>query len=78
MVWMQEYLKNYSENSGKDLLCICLETAHPAKFREEISNVLNIKVELPDSLRKVEFRNEEYISLENNYDTLKRFITQNY
>lgn len=75
---LQEYLKNYSENSGKDLLYICLETAHPAKFREEISSVLKIKLKLPDSLLKIEFRNEEYISLENNYDTLRKFITQNY
>jgi threonine synthase len=75
---MQEYLKTRTEHNNKNLLYICLETAHPAKFREEISSVLNFKIDLPDSLSKVEFRNEEYISLANNYDILKRFIIHNY
>jgi hypothetical protein len=59
-------------------ISISARDRHPAKFREEINNVLKIKLKLPDSLRKIEFRNEEYISLENNYDTLKKFIAQNY
>lgn len=75
---LKQYLKTVPEHNGNDLVCISLETAHPAKFREEISNVLNFQVELPESLSKVEFRNEEYISLENNYDLLKSFIIQNY
>jgi threonine synthase len=75
---LQEYLKTRGDHNDKNQLCICLETAQPAKFREEISNVLNFKIDLPDSLSKVEFKNEEYISLANNYDILKRFIIQNY
>jgi threonine synthase len=75
---LKEYLKTAPEHNGNDLVYISLETAHPAKFRDEISNVLNFQVELPESLSKVEFRNEEYISLENNYDLLKSFIIQNY
>jgi threonine synthase len=75
---LQEYLKTRGDHNDKNQLCICLETAQPAKFREEISSVLNFKIDLPDSLSKVEFRNEEYISLANNYDILKRFIIQNY
>jgi threonine synthase len=75
---LQKYLKTETEPDKKDLICVSLETAHPAKFREEISNVLNFMAELPDSLSKVEFGNEEYISLENNYDLLKDFIIQNY
>jgi threonine synthase len=75
---LQEYKKSLSEHDANSQLCICLETAHPAKFREEVSNVLKIKMELPESLANIEFRNEEYISLENNYDLLKRFIIQNY
>jgi threonine synthase len=75
---LQEYLKSEPDNSGKDPLCICLETAHPAKFREEINNVLKIKLKLPDSLSGIEFRNEEYISLENKYESLRNYITQYY
>jgi threonine synthase len=75
---LQEYLKSDPDNSAKDPLCICLETAHPAKFREEINNVLKIKLKLPDSLSGIEFRNEEYISLENKYESLRNYITQYY
>ena len=75
---LQKFLKTRAENNDDKLLFVSLETAHPAKFREEIYNALNVQVELPDSLTKVGFRNEEYIPLENNYDLLKGFIIQNY
>jgi len=71
-----EYIGNHPESSGDN--CVCLETAHPGKFREEIKNILNIEPLLPDSLYRIESRTEEYISLENNYDLLKKFIIQNY
>jgi len=75
---MQEYIQDIQEQDQRDVFCISLETAHPAKFRDEIRSVLNIEPELPESLRKVESRTEEYLSLENNYDSLKKFIIQNY
>ena len=75
---LQDYLNDHPWSSDDNQFCICLETAHPAKFSEEIRTILNIETELPDSLCKIESGNEEYISLENNYDILKKFITQNY
>ena len=43
------------------------------------SGIFSILIpDLPDSLCKIEAGNEEYISLENNYDMLKKFIIQNY
>ena len=75
---LQHYL-NESRDTGVDnQVSICLETAHPGKFREEIRNILNIGTDLPDSLCKIENLNEDYISLGNNYDILKKFIIQNY
>jgi threonine synthase len=75
---MQKYILDHPEHNTKDVFCISLETAHPAKFSDEIMSLLNIEPELPESLRKIESRTEEYISLENNYDSLKKFIIQNY
>ena len=75
---LQHYLKDHPGSTEDNQFCICLETAHPGKFREEIRNILNIETELPDSFDKIETGNEEYISLENNYDILKKFIIQNY
>ncbi len=75
---LQKFIRDYPGNDQKDVFCVSLETAHPAKFRDEIMSVLNNEPELPESLRKIESRTEEYISLENNYDSLKKFIIQNY
>lgn len=61
-----------------DDLCIALETAHPAKFRDEIKSILNIDPELPESLRRAESLREEFLSLGNNYEELRRLIIQNY
>jgi threonine synthase len=75
---LQEYIQGHTDPGQKDVFCISLETAHPAKFSDEIRSVLKIEPELPESLRKIESRTEDYISLENNYDYLKKFIIQNY
>ncbi|MDX9948269.1 MAG: threonine synthase [Bacteroidales bacterium] len=73
---LREFLEKHPECS--DELCFAVETAHPAKFRDEIKDILNIEPELPESLRKVESQSEEFLSLENNYDLLHKFIIQNY
>lgn len=73
---LQQFLKKSPGYS--DELCFAVETAHPAKFRDEIKVILNIEPELPESLRKAESQSEEFLSLENNYDLLHQFIIQNY
>jgi threonine synthase len=59
--------------SGKSL-CISLETAHPAKFPEELRKILNIESPLPSSLAGLEQKPENYFSMENSYGLLKDFI----
>jgi len=73
---LHEYIGLYPEAQGDSF--VCLETAHPAKFSEEIKVILDIEPELPDSLRTIESHSEEYISLENNYDQFKKLIIKNY
>ena len=60
------------------ILSVSLETAHPAKFGEEINKILDFSPSIPDSLIKIESKNEEYLSLGNNYNDFKRFLTKNY
>jgi threonine synthase len=62
---------------GKSLY-VSLETAHPAKFPEEIRQILNIDPPLPHSLADLDQRSEHFFSLENNYSLLKEFIFKNY
>jgi len=59
-------------------LCISLETAHPAKFPEEIRQILNFEPPLPISMDGLEEKPENYFSMDNNYKLLKDFILKNY
>jgi threonine synthase len=71
-------LKEYSELNKSSMkgkpLCISLETAHPAKFPEELRQILNIEPPLPFSLIGLEQKKEYYFSLENSYSLLRDFI----
>jgi threonine synthase len=71
-------LKEYSDlnrisTTGKSLL-IALETAHPAKFPEEIRQILNIDPQVPNSLLGLKTKREDFVFLENNYRLFKDFI----
>lgn len=72
------YLRTLKKTENKGIISVCLETAHPAKFRDEIRSLLNVDPVMPDSLKTIEFKKEEYISLENNYPLLKDFIIKNF
>ena len=74
---LKEYLSVYREVYTGKPLCISLETAHPAKFPEEIRQVLNFDPELPESMAGLDQSAETYTILENNYTLLKDFILTN-
>jgi threonine synthase len=75
---LEKYLnQNPQLISGKQL-CVSLETAHPSKFPEEITPILNFSPPLHPSLIDMEYKNEEYIQIENNYCILRDFLVKNY
>ena len=49
-------LEAYLERFGDFPLCVSLETAHPAKFPDEITELLKIIPELPPSMKEIENR----------------------
>jgi len=59
-------------------LCCILETAHPAKFMDEILKVRPGGIMFPESLAKVEDVPEKFTSLENDYNIFKNFIRKYY
>lgn len=68
-------LRSYLEKEdSKDHLSISLETAHPAKFNDEIKELLGFSPPLPESLLEIEKIKEDYTELDNNYEKLKEFI----
>lgn len=74
---MKDFEVNHSD-AGPDQLSVSLETAHPAKFPEEIRAILGIDPELPESLRYLDEREEKYDSLENKYLLFKNYLKDHY
>jgi threonine synthase len=75
---LTEYCKAFPQDCGADQLCISLETAHPAKFPQEIENLLGFDPALPPSLEGLEEKKESIEYVDNNYEAFKRFLIKNY
>ena len=54
--------------------CVCLETAHPAKFPDEIIELLGITPEVPQSMMDLEKRTGEAVELPADYGRLRAFL----
>jgi len=54
--------------------CVCLETAHPAKFPEEIIALLGITPEVPQSMKDLDKRIGEPVELPADYNRLRTFL----
>lgn len=73
---LMKYLNQHPED--KDCLCISLETAHPAKFPEEIQRLLEIDPDLPASLSGLEDLPESFDPLANQYQAFKAYLLNQY
>ncbi|MCX6276618.1 MAG: threonine synthase [Bacteroidetes bacterium] len=71
---LTEYLKNNPTDNNPDQLCFSLETAHPAKFPEELRKIIGIDPELPPSLVGIDERNEHVTESENDYGAFKEYL----
>jgi len=71
---LMDYLHTIPESETENQLCISLETAHPAKFPEEIEKILHIEPELPPSLEGIDHLPEHVENLENNYEAFKEYL----
>lgn len=70
-------LEAYWRENGDKRLAICLETAHPAKFPEEINSLLNISPKLPESMKGLHKRAGSAVAMTGNYEDFKNFLCQN-
>lgn len=75
---LQEYY-SFGKNNIKDedYLFISLETAHPAKFQNEIFKILGFNPVFPDSLKNLTGLEEEYKIMNNDYQIFKEYIKEN-
>lgn len=66
------------ESGNPDQLCVSLETAHPAKFPNEIQQILGIDPELPESLKNLEDKPEKVEKIASDFASFKAFLIKNY
>ena len=72
---LQEFLHSEKDFNG---VAVSLETAHPAKFPQEVMNSTGIEPELPVSLQGLEKKEEEIVPLKNNYEEFKAYLKDNF
>jgi threonine synthase len=75
---LEVFLQQNPEFDNPQQLCVSLETAHPAKFPEQINEILNFDPELPPSLQGLEDKPEKYDTLENDYEAFKDYLKRKY
>jgi threonine synthase len=73
---LQKFLRQ--EKPAPERLCVSLETAHPAKFPEEIRAILGIDPPLPPSLEGLEDRTESFSLMAADYPEFKKYLQKNY
>ncbi len=75
---LQKYFNDFPTDSVAGIPAISLETAHPAKFPEEIRNLLHIEPGLPDSMAGLDKLEETFDRLDNNYRHFKEYLKSRY
>ncbi|MFH0841955.1 MAG: threonine synthase [Bacteroidota bacterium] len=68
-----EDYERYSKHEN-DQLFVSLETAHPAKFSDEIKSILGIELPLPASISDLAGKKEEYIEMKNDYNKFRSYL----
>ena len=74
MVWagLEQYLHDCADGAAP--LAVSVETAHPAKFPEEIQAVIGVEPETPPALVGLEDRREEYETIEAEYEPFRTML----
>ncbi len=71
-------LQHFIRKTKTDSLMVSVETAHPAKFPEEINRLLSITPAVPESLDRIEKMEESYLQLPNDYQRFHHLLLEKY
>jgi threonine synthase len=75
---LERYLADSPGEAARYPLAVSVETAHPAKFPEEIESLLGIVPELPPSLRGLEEKPESYGHLSADYEAFRKLLADRF
>jgi threonine synthase len=67
-------LEIYLEQNGDFPLCVSLETAHPAKFSEEVKALTDVTPEMPQSMKAVARRTGDPLMMSGDYGKFKEYL----
>ncbi len=67
-------IETWLARHGDFPLCVSLETAHPAKFPEEVREILGIDPELPPSMRDLDARTGEPHEMSGRYGDFNEYL----
>jgi threonine synthase len=71
-------LERYLAENPSSSPAVSVETAHPAKFPEEIEQLLGFSPDVPSSLAEVERREEQYLTMPADYAVFHKLILDTY
>lgn len=71
---LKAYLKNRDENN----LGIFLETAHPGKFKDDVEEIIDKKLEIPERLQQSLKKESFSKTITNNFDEFKEYLLSNH
>jgi threonine synthase len=72
-------LERYLETAqDKKSIFVSVETAHPAKFPDQIKELINLDPKLPKSLQDLDSKSENYSKANTNYQNFKTHLLTNY
>ncbi len=66
--------RGLSDNLGSDETGIFLETAHPAKFKETVEDILGKEMEIPARLQEFMKREKKSIKISADFDDFKNYL----
>lgn len=70
-------LEAWLEANGDFPLCLSLETAHPAKFPDEIIELLGIVPDMPESMAGIDERRGDPVELPADYGAFREYLLKN-
>ena len=73
---LMKYFEGFPEEAG--VLAVSLETAHPAKFPEEIRACIGLDPDPPPSLAGLDQREESYRTIPADYDAFRRILSNQF
>ncbi len=69
---MEQYFRDHPD--AREHLTVCIETAHPAKFPDEIRSIVGVDPASPASIADLDERHEEYDRMSCDYAALRDWL----